>query len=117
MNKSALIIASTIALFAIFITGTQLGVIFAQIQSTQSATQSAQPGQPAQPQQLGQPAQQGPTTQSDHSGQNQTGQAGQNQTGQAGQNQTGQAGQNQTGQAKGPLEQMGVTLGKIIGQK
>ena len=109
MNKSLLIFASTIALFAIFITGTQSDLVFAQIQSTLSATQSAQPGQPAQPSQSGQPTQPGPTTQSDHSGQNQTGQAGQNQT--------GQAGQNQTGQAKGPLEQMGATLGKIIGQK
>jgi uncharacterized iron-regulated membrane protein len=103
MNKSALIFASTIALFAIFITGTQSCLVFAQIQSTQSATQSAQPGQPSQPQQSGQPAQPGPSTQSDHSGLNQTGQVGQI--------------QNQTGQAKGPLEQMGATLGKIIGQK
>ncbi len=37
MNKSALVIASTIALFAIFITGTQSSIVFAQIQSTQSA--------------------------------------------------------------------------------
>jgi hypothetical protein len=109
MNKSALAIASTVALFAIFITGTVSTTVFAQIQSTQSAIQSAQPGQSSQPQQSGQPTQPGPSTQSDHSGLNQTGQAGLNQT--------GQAGLNQTGQAKGPLDQIGSTLSKIIGQK
>jgi hypothetical protein len=93
MNKSALVIASTVALFAIFITGNVSSTVFAQIQSTQSAIQSAQPGQPSQPQQLGQSTQPGPTTQSDHSG------------------------LNQTGQAKGPLDQIGSTLSKIIGQK
>ena len=111
MNKSALAIASTVALFAIFITGTVSTTVFAQIQSTLSAIQSAQPGQSSQPQQSGQPTQPGPSTQSDHSGLNQTGQAGLNH------NQTGQAGLNQTGQAKGPLDQIGSTLSKIIGQK
>ncbi len=99
MNKNLLIVAFTILSFALFITYTHSGEVFAQIQSTESASQSAQPGQPAQPgQQSGQSLQPGPSIQSDHSGQNQTG-------------------QNQTGQEKGPLAQMSDSLSKIIGQK
>ncbi|MDQ6722923.1 MAG: hypothetical protein M3Z01_01475 [Thermoproteota archaeon] len=101
MNKTVLIIVFTILSYTLFILGIHSDLVFAQIQSTQSAIQSAQPGQAAQPQQLGQPSQPGPTVYSDHTGQNQS----------------GQAGQNQSGQAEGPLEQIGASLGKIIGQK
>jgi hypothetical protein len=43
---------------------------------------------------------------------NQTGQSGQQQS-----NQTGQSGQQQSNQSKGPLDQIGETVGKMIGGK
>jgi len=118
MIKVILIIATTILSFAISFAIFNYALLFAQVPSGQPS-QAAQPGQTAQtnqtghPGQTGQPSLPGPSVTSDHTGNNKSEQISQT-------IQTGHSGQNQSGQsvsAKGPLDQLGASLGKIFGPK
>ena len=118
MIKVILIIATTILSFAISFAIFNYALLFAQVPSSQPS-QAAQPGQTAQtnqtghPGQTGQPSLPGPSVTSDHTGNNKSEQISQT-------IQTGHSGQNQSGQsvsAKGPLDQLGASLGKIFGPK
>jgi hypothetical protein len=127
MIKVILIIATTILSFAISFAIFNYALLFAQVPSGQQSppSQAAQPGQTAQsnqtaqtnqtghPGQTGQPSLPGPSVSSDHTGNNKSEQISQT-------IQTGHSGQNQSGQsvsAKGPLDQLGASLGKIFGPK
>jgi hypothetical protein len=124
MIKVILIIATTILSFAISFAIFNYALLFAQVPSGQPS-QAAQPGQTAgtnqtaqtnqtgHPSQTGQPSLPGPSVSSDHTGNNKSEQISQT-------IQTGHSGQNQSGQsvsAKGPLDQLGASLGKIFGPK
>ena len=124
MIKVILIIATTILSFAISFAIFNYTLLFAQAQSS-PPSQAAQPGQTAQfnqtvqtnqtghPGQTGQPSLPGPSVSSDHTGNYKSEQISQT-------IQTGHSGQNQSGHsvsAKGPLDQLGASLSKILGPK
>src|SRR6476469_4317141 len=124
MIKVILIIATTILSFAISFAIFNYTLLFAQAQSS-PPSQAAQPGQTAQfnqtvqtnqtghPGQTGQPSLPGPSVSSNHTGNNKSEQISQT-------IQTGHSGQNQSGHsvsAKCPLDQLGASLGKILGPK
>ena len=121
MIKAILIIATTILSFTISFASFNYALVFAQAPAGQPSqpSQAAQPGKTVQPNQTmqqgqtGQPSLPGPSVSSDHTGNNRSEQVSQTiQTGHAGQNQSGQP-----GVSKGPLDQLGASLGKIFGPK
>ena len=127
MTRAILITASIILSFTISYTILDYALVFAQAPAGQSSqpSQAAQPGQTVQPNhtvqsnktvqqgQIGQPTLPGPSVSSDHTGNNKSEQVSQTiQTGHTGQNQSGPS-----GLSKGPLDQLGASLGKIFGPK
>ena len=121
MKRAIMIITSTLLSFTISFAIFDCALVFAQAPGGQTSppSQAAQPGQTVQPNQTGQqgqtgqPALPGPSVSSDHTGNNKSEQVSQTiQTGHTGQNQS-----EQSGLSKGPLDQLGASLGKIFGPK